>query len=42
MGFVAKVFSTPLPQVLAMKVAEFHHWHSAAIDVWGATRLKFE
>jgi len=41
-GFVASVFSTSLPQVLAMKVSDFNKWHKAAQKVWDATRLKFE
>jgi len=39
---VASVFSTPLPQVLAMKKSSFNKWHDAAQKVWDATRLKFE
>jgi hypothetical protein len=41
-GFVAKVLSTPLRDILAMKMSEFDRWHKAAIQVHDATRLKFE
>jgi hypothetical protein len=41
-GFVASVFSTPLPQVLAMKMSSFDEWYDAAQQVWDATRLKLE
>ncbi|MBR9651924.1 hypothetical protein [Thalassovita aquimarina] len=41
-GFVAKVFATPLPQVLAMKISDFDRWYETARDVWEATRPKFE
>jgi hypothetical protein len=41
-GFVASVFSTPLPHVLQMKVSDFSKWSAAAHQVWDAKRLKFE
>jgi len=36
------VFSTPLPQVLMMKMSSFNNWYDAAQKVFDATRLKFE
>jgi len=41
-GFVASVLSTPLPQVLQMKVSDFIKWHDTAQKVLDVTRLKFE
>jgi hypothetical protein len=37
---VSSVLSTPLPQVLAMKMSAFNKWHEVAQKVLDATRLK--
>jgi hypothetical protein len=41
-GFVASVLSTPLPQVLCMKMSDFKKWRATAEQVFDVTRLKFE
>lgn len=35
------VFSTPLQQVLTMRVGDFIRWKDTARDLWEATRPKF-